>query len=112
MTSVQKKILNLSIPITLGIIFFGIVRRFFRRKPEIIPEKVKSFTQNAMKDIENTVGELKEAIENKNANQLEKSIDAAVENAKRSIDKIGSHIKSQLQNYEIHDTLPKNIQAS
>ncbi len=106
-----KNIALIAIPATIAVASAGLVAHHFIKKKEIIPEEVKTVTKNAVKDFENTVSELKDAIENKSVIQLEKNIDNAVENAKTSIDKIATGIKVQLQ--EVQDTPSINrVQAS
>jgi hypothetical protein len=96
------------IPITVAVATASIfIRRLFKKK-EVIPEEIKTMTKNAVNDIENTVVDLKEAIENKSVSHLEKNIDNAVENAKSSIDKIATHIKIQLKNFDIQNPQSQN----
>ena len=111
MSDSRKKIVSIALPITIAVASVSLVIRFFFKKKEVIPEEVKEVTKNAVRDIENTVTELKDAIENKSVVQLEKNIDNAVESAKTSIDKIASGIKLQLRNY-VQDSSSLHIQAS
>lgn len=97
MSKRKTNIALIAIPTTIALASAGLFARHFLKKKEIIPEEVKTVTKNAVKDIENTVSELKDAIENKSVIQLEKNIDNAVENAKTSIEKIATGIKVQLQ---------------
>lgn len=97
----KNRIALIAIPITVAVATASLFIRFFPRKKEMIPVDVKVVAKNAMKDIERTVLELKEAIENKSVNQLEKNIDNAVESAKIRIDKMAAQIKTQLKGFEL-----------
>ena len=111
MSKRKNRIAQIAIPITVAVATASLFIRFFTKKKETIPENVKEVAKNAVQDIENTVLELKEAIENKSINQLEKNIDNAVESAKTRIDKMATQIKTQLKGFELQGSSPLNVRT-
>jgi F0F1-type ATP synthase membrane subunit b/b' len=112
MSKRKNRVALIAIPITFAVATTSFFISFFLKKKETIPENVKEVAKNAVKDIESTALELKEAIENKNTNQLERNIDNAVESAKTRIDKMAAQIKNQLKSFEIHGSSPLNTKTA
>jgi LytS/YehU family sensor histidine kinase len=111
MSKKKNMIAKIAIPITVAVATASLFIRGFTKKKETIPENVKEVAKSAVQDIENTVLELKDAIENKSVNQLEKNIDNAVENAKTRIDKMATQIKKQLKGFELQGSSPLNTRT-
>lgn len=109
MSKGKNSIALFAIPITVVVATASLFIRFFSKKKQSIPENIEEVAKNAVQDIEKTVFELKDAIENNSVNQLEKNIDNAVESAKTRIDKMATQIKSQLKGFELRGPSPLNV---
>jgi hypothetical protein len=69
-------------------------------KNNSIQKKLNETKTSAIKDIENTISELKNNLEVKTTAQLQKTIDNSIELAKQNLDKISNQIKSDLQHFQ------------
>ncbi|HON12124.1 MAG TPA: hypothetical protein PLE24_14750 [Chitinispirillaceae bacterium] len=103
MADIKRNITYTAIPLT-ALAVAGIIMRKMASKDMESKREIKETISEALREIDDTVNELKTSMEGKSASQLERSLDSLLETTKRKLDRISSSIKTKIHSLKNRDT--------
>ena len=102
MAAGTKSVIYTAIPVALISAAAGLIVKKSLKRDGHIPEQIKEATDDAIKEIDSTMSELKGNLEGKSISHLEKNLDTTIENAKVKLDRMASQMKQKLHSYQAH----------